>query len=184
MKTENTIRHPDTAAFLETLLQVAETDESPHVSNWTVHQFHSEFTAALESFLAGFRDFIDAKNESREDEINPEDCARSFGGNVFFSLSGHGCGFWDESDSELGDTLQAWLVEYSGGKYRFHELESTLAKFNGKIHLAFRTAAYRREALARLFTPAAPPFPITLIGDPGHAEAQAATLARLTRPRP
>jgi hypothetical protein len=26
---------------------------------------------------------------------------------------------------------------------------------------------------------AAPPFPITLIGDPGHAEAQAATLARL-----
>ena len=156
MKNENTIRHPDTAAFLETLLWVAESPDAPHVSNWTIHQFHQEFTAALESFLSGFRAFIDAKNESRETPLDPDDCTRSFGGNVFFSLSGHGCGFWDESDSELGDTLHAWLVEYSGGKYRFEELESTLAKFSGKIHLVYRTAAFRREYLAKLFTPAAP----------------------------
>lgn len=178
MKNENRIPlNSDSAAFLETLLWVA---ESPHVAAWTIHEFHPEFTAALGAFLDGFRDFIAEKNGSRDEEIDPDSCACSFGGNVFFSLSGHGCGFWDESDSELGDTLQAWLEEYSGGKYRFEELESNLAKFNGKIHLAYKAAAYRREALARLFTPAAPPFPVTLIGDPGHAEAQAATIARLT----
>ena len=177
VKTENLIRHPDTAAFLESLLWVA---DAPHIADWTIHQFHPEFTTALESFLDGFRAFIDLKNEIRETPLDPDDCNRSLGGNVFFSLSGHGCGFWDESDSELGDTLQAWLVEYSGDKYRFQELESTLAKFNGKIHLAYRTAAYRREYLAKLFTPAAPAFPITLIGDPGHKEAQAETVRCLT----
>jgi hypothetical protein len=152
MKTENLIRHPDTAAFLETLLWVA---DAPHIADWTIHQFHPEFTTALESFLDGFRAFIDAKNEIRETPLDPDDCTRSFGGNVFFSLSGHGCGFWDERDSELGDTLQAWLVEYSGDKYRFQELEHTLAKFGGRIHLAYRTAAYRREYLVKLFIPAA-----------------------------
>lgn len=175
MKKENRILlNSDSAAFLETLLWVG-----PHVSAWTIHEFHPEFTAALESFLDGFRDFITVKNESRDEEIDPDACARSFGGNVFFSLSGHGCGFWDESGDE-GDILQAWLAEYSGGKYRFVELESNLAKFNGKIHLAYRTAAYRRGALANLFTPAAPPFPVTLTSDPGHAAAQAETVRRLT----
>jgi len=149
MKPENTIaRSSDTAAFLHSLLWVAESDDAPHIANWTIHQFHPEFTAALESFLDGFREFIAARNP----EINPDDCDRSFGGNVFFSLSRHGCGFWDERDSELGDALQALLVEYSGGKYSFEELESNLAKFDGRIHLAYSTAAYRREYLAKLFT--------------------------------
>jgi len=157
MKTENTITlGSDLCNFLHSLLWVAESPDAPHIADWTIHQFHPEFTAALESFLDGVRAFIGTKNEGRETPLDPDDCTRSFGGNVFFSLSGHGCGFWDESDSELGDTLHAWLVEYSGGKYRFEELESTLAKFSGKIHLVYRTAAFRREYLAKLFTPAAP----------------------------
>jgi hypothetical protein len=148
MKPENRIPlNSDAAAFLHPLLWVAESDDAPHVANWTIHQFHPEFTAALESFLDGFRAFIAA----RDPEIDPDDCSRSFGGNVFFSLSGHGCGFWDKRDSELGDTLHRWLVEYSGGKYRFEGLEHTLAKFDGQIHLALRTAACRRAALAELF---------------------------------
>lgn len=153
----------DTSDFLETLLWVAYSPDQPetrHIQNWTIHEFHPEFVAAVDSFLSGFRSFLFDKRESMDEdgaELLDEDApSRSFGGNVFFSLSGHGVGFWDDHDSERGEALQAALVEFAGDdKYRFHELESSLAKFKGRIHLAFRTAAFRREYLAKYFaTPA------------------------------
>lgn len=138
----------DASHFLETLLWVADHDdrETAHVKNWTIHEFHPEFVAGLETFLSGFRESL----ASSHPDIDPDECERSFGGNVFFTLSGHGCGFRDDP-TELGDLLANALVAYSGSKYRFEELDGNLAKFHGKIHLAFRTAAFRREYLAKVF---------------------------------
>jgi hypothetical protein len=165
----------DTQDFLEALLFVAADGQHQghnHRANWTIHQFHPEFQEAVDRFISGFREYLTAKAdemtegpESAFDDVlfgyldNPDDCERSFGGNVFFSLSGHGVGFWDDSNGERGKALQSALEAYSAqdsrqrfeGKYRFEELESNLAKFSGKIHLAFRTAAHRREYLDKYF---------------------------------
>jgi len=105
----------------------------------------------VETFIDGFNTHLET---SGFDMDRLEYLTRSFGGNVYFSLSGHGCGFFDEyADPErtLGDELQALLVSYAG-QYRFEELDGNLAKFKGKIHLAYRTAAFRREYLAKMFT--------------------------------
>ena len=130
----------DTENFLESLLW-ADFNEKP----WTIHEFHPEFIKATDDFISGFRTYLAAKLP----DTDPDDCERSFGGNVYFSLSGHGCGFWDDSDMELGKALNDALVEYSGGKYAFEQID--LMKFHGKIHLAYRTAEYRREYLAKMF---------------------------------
>lgn len=170
----------DTSAFLETLLWVADTGEreTRHVKDWTIHEFHPEFVEAVSGFLSGFREYLAARREDfrqsgvSDDAIETLDedaCERTFGGNVFLSLSGHGAGFYDDSDSDRGKALQAALETYSdtgkhsrfGGKYRFNELESTLAKFSGKIHLSYRTAGYRRQALEELFTVTRNPAPVS-----------------------
>jgi len=153
----------DTSDFLETLLLLADTGEreTRHVKDWTVDQFHPEFVAAVDSFISGFRTYLAALFESSEglDEVygEPDDYVRgTFGGNVFLSLSGHGAGFWDTDESKpLQDALEA----YAGGKYGFHELECRLAKFGGKIHLGYRTAAYRRAGLVKLFGTESAPWP-------------------------
>lgn len=135
----------DTSNFLESLLW-ADFHDKP----WSIHEFHPEFIRAADVFLANFRAYL---AETLPD-IDPDAAQRSFGGNVFFSLSGHGCGFWDDSDMELGQALHDALVTYSGNRYAFEQID--LMKFNGKIHLAFRTAAFRREYLTKLFSTAAP----------------------------
>lgn len=155
----------DTQDFLDTLLQLADTGEreTRHVRDWTVHQFHPEFVSAVDSFISGFREYLAglAEDDSFPGESHlafddPDAVTNgTFGGNVFLSLSGHGAGFWDTPESE---PLQAALEAYAGGKYRFEQLGAhSLAKFSGKIHLAYRTAAFRREYLAKLFTPAVQP---------------------------
>ena len=154
----------DASDFLATLLWIAYSPDRPetkHVQNWTVHEFHPEFVAAVNQFCRGFREYLEALPDPL-----PEDWGsyleRSFGGSVFFTLSGHGCSFRDEySDPErtLGDRLADALHTYAGSRHQFEELESTLAKFGGKIHLAYRTAAHRRKYLAQMFRTATPPAP-------------------------
>lgn len=149
----------DTSDFLSTLLFCAA--DGPyqghnHRADWTVHDFHPEFAAAVDSFLSGFRAYLstlaenpDLSDEGKDTYESPEEYTRgSFGGNVYLSLSGAGCGFQDDSETEA---LHAALMDYSGSRYRFEDLESDLYKFKGKIHVARRTAAFRREALARYF---------------------------------
>lgn len=159
MKTKESPRlSQDASDFLETLLWVAANPDDPnarHIANWTIHQFHPEFVVALETFLSGFRAYLSKLDENTPDSdvyADPDLCLRSFGGNVFFSLSGHGCGFFDERDSELADALQNALEAYSGSKYRLEELEHSLSKFSGRIHLSFTRASVRREYLAKYFT--------------------------------
>lgn len=142
----------DTENFLVSLLWALPEDHVAHKNGWTIHEFHPEFIAAVERFCSGFREYLNALDEQAEDSdvyADPDAGEQSFGGDVYFSLSGHGCGFWDARDSEWGDAMQAALEAFSGSKYRFEEID--IMKFKGKIHLAYRTAAYRREYLEKMF---------------------------------
>ena len=96
---------PDTANFLETLLFVS---EEPFQS-MTIHDFHPDFIAAVDIFISGFREYLAAHHP----DIDPDAGERSLGGNCYFSLSGHGCGFWDDSNSEYGDAMHAALKAFS-----------------------------------------------------------------------
>ena len=85
---------------------------------------------------------------------NLDKLERSFGGNVFFSLSGHGCGFFDDCDDELSDlqeVLEKWAGE-NGRSKRFEELDTNLdVGDDGKIDLCYIPSAieeYRNKLFA------------------------------------
>lgn len=127
----------DTKDFLETLLFVAEeTDEEERdFSCSSIYGFSPEFIAGVDFFIAGFREHL--SNQENELAARADECERSFGGNVFFTLSGHGCGFRDDRDMELGDYLADQLRAYSGNHYRFEELDHCLSfNDNGEIDLS------------------------------------------------
>ena len=142
----------DCKDFLETLLFVADDTESEEreFANATIYDFAPAFVAAAESFLSGFRDYLSKQDNDLADNV--DGCERSFSGNVFFTLSGHGCGFWDDRDGELGDYLADQLHAYSGSRYRFEELQHSIA-FNedGKIDMAFIPSAIE-EYRTKIFT--------------------------------
>lgn len=128
-----------TASFLESLLFAADNpghDERP-LEGASIYDFAPAFVFAVSDFVYGFRSYLAEHSPDLYERC--DDTERSFGGNVFFSLSGHGCGFRDDRDSELGDALQTALETFSGSRYRFEELESTLHKDDatGQIDLAF-----------------------------------------------
>ena len=132
-----------TASFLEALLFVADNpdhDERP-LEGASVYDFAPAFVSAVSDFVHGFRAYLADKLPELHERC--DDCARSFGGDVFFSLSGHGCGFWDDRDSELGDALQSALESFSGSRYRFEELEHDIDRDEetDKIDLAFIPSA-------------------------------------------
>jgi hypothetical protein len=132
----------DAQDFLEALMFAYTEDEQGKnpVDNFTVWDFSPEFVAGLESFIEGFRAYLD------ERQIEIPDSPRSFGGNVYFSLSGHGCGFQDEDETK---ELQTALVEYSGDNYRFEEID-LMPDEGGRLDLAFKPE-YRKEYRAKLF---------------------------------
>ena len=131
----------DTSDFLETLLWIAdrpEHDEDHPLKGTTIRQFSQPFKDAVSGFIAGFRQYLEACDFDMD---RLEYLERSFGGNVYFSLSGHGCGFRDEySDPErtLGDELHAHLVTYAGNRYRFEGLDSEIDLGDGTIDLSIR----------------------------------------------
>lgn len=149
----------DAFDFLSTVLWLAaesEKENEPvtkrwHVRDCTVHDVHPDMVAAVERFCGGFRDWLERRgfDSGRLDQLT-----RSFGGSTYFSLSGHGCGFWDENpstDPELGDELHNLLREYSGNQHRFEELESSLYRhLDGKVHLHYMPA-YLSHYLTKMF---------------------------------
>lgn len=104
--------------------------------------FSAPFVDAVENFITAFRAYLDEKGIELFD-----DCPRSFGGNVFFSISGHGVGFWDEGE-DVADAIQAALESFAG-KYHFEGLADA-CEYNREeqIDLAFEPSAigeYRRK---------------------------------------
>jgi len=128
MKTKMT---KDCADFLEALLFTLPEDEPQEVREATIYDFSPEFIAGVKSFITGFRDFANKQNPEALDAA--ENCSRSFGGNVYFSLSGHGVGFWDSSDTEA---MQPILEKFSGNKYRFEDISLSFRE-DGKLDLSF-----------------------------------------------
>lgn len=143
MKTKMTA---DCEHFLEAVLFALPEDAPENIREATIYDFSPEFVSGLESFISGFRDFANERNPEALEAA--DDCTRSFGGNVYFSLSGHGVGFWDSPDTEA---MQPLLEEYSGNKYRFEELGSNLSfREDGKLDLSYVPEALE-EYRAKLF---------------------------------
>lgn len=142
----------DAKDFLVTLLCLAEAHERESgerrhcgsIRDCTIHDMHPEFLAALEQWIQAFKNFLEAK---QFDMTRLDSLRRSFGGNLYFSLSGHGCGFWDEED---GDDLDELLEEFSGNDLRFHELEYSLWKTKAGVSLAYKKK-YLSEYVRKLF---------------------------------
>ena len=144
MKTKHTRKPSENAAdFLEALLFAYPPNEEGEytMDGKTVYDFSPAFVEGVESFIAGFLDYTEEK------DIDIPQAGRSFGGNVFFSLSGHGCGFSDDSETKH---LQEHLEAYSGNKYRFEEID-LMEDENGKLDLAI-LAYMREEYRNRLFS--------------------------------
>lgn len=136
----------DTAAFLETLLWLNEDtddqnrdDDLRKTGDPTIYKFSPDFVAGVGAFISGFREYLESQgfDADRLDMLQ-----RSFGGSVFLSLSGHGCGFWDyygDPEKTLGRELQTHLEAYSGNKYRFESLENILSWTDaGQIDVAYQ----------------------------------------------
>jgi len=136
----------DTADFLEALLFTIPEDEPEEISEASIYDFSPEFIEAASSFIFAFRDFA---NERNPDALEAADNSpRSFGGNVYFSLSGHGCGFWDSPETE---PMQAMLEEFSGQHYRFEEMPLSFRE-DGKLDFAIipsYLAEYRATKFSR-----------------------------------
>jgi len=144
MKTTHAKKPSETAAdFLEALLFAYPPNEEGEytMDGKTVYDFSPAFIEGVESFIAGFLDY------TAEKDIDIPEAGRSFGGNVYFSLSGHGCGFWDDSETKH---LQEHLEAYSGNKYRFEQID-LMEDANGKLDLAFIPSALE-EYRNRLFS--------------------------------
>lgn len=130
------------ADFLEALLWQLPEDEPDEIREATIHDFPPEFIEGAESFISAFRDFANERNPGALAEA--DNSPRSFGGNVYFSLSGHGVGFWDSKETEA---MQPLLEEFSGNIFRFGEITLSF-RDDGKLDLSFVPEAlpkYRSE---------------------------------------
>jgi hypothetical protein len=135
----------DAENFLAALLWAYPEDDDGKnpMDEKTPGDFSPEFITAVSNFCESFRAYLAAR------EIEIPDSPNSFGGNVYFSLSGHGCGFWDSDETAH---LQSHLEAFSGSKYRFEEIDLSEDE-NGKLDLSYLPefiAGYR----AKMFTPA------------------------------
>lgn len=130
-----------TANFLEALLFGYHDEGAPEIDGKTIYDFSPEFVQGVESFIAGFLEYLAVR------DIEPIDDGPSFGGNVYFSLSDHGVGFWDSDETEHLNTA---LIEYSGGEYRFESIDLSENE-DGKLDLSFIPSALP-DYRAKLFT--------------------------------
>lgn len=137
----------DTIDFLATLLWVADNpdEEQRPLLGKSVYDFSDAFVAGAEAFIDGFRQHL------IDTGVRPAVLAsgeRSFGGNVYLSLSGHGAGFFDDRNEEVAG-LHERIKNWAGG-YRFEGLADLLdVDDDGKIDLSFLPEHIdsRRDAL-------------------------------------
>jgi hypothetical protein len=140
----------DVASFLESLLFTLPEDELQELRDASIFDFSDAFTIGAQAFISGFREYLDTRHPDLADRA--DELERSFGGNVYFSLSGHGCGFWDDRNAKLGRAFDNALKAYSGNRYRFEDLGGMLSMGDdGKVDLAI-LPEYIAEYHAKLFT--------------------------------
>lgn len=133
----------DTQDFLAALLfAYPENDEGDNpMDEYSIFSFSPEFILGAENFIKEFDSYLCERG------IDIPETEDNFGGNVYFSLSGHGCGFWDEDETkEIHDAL----VKFSGNKYRFEHIDLCEDE-NGKLDLSFMPE-YIKEYRDRLFS--------------------------------
>lgn len=125
----------DTKDFLETLLWLADSPDANErlTLTKTVYDFSEKFVESVDRFIAAFRRHL------TDSGIRPEvieGAERSFGGNVYLSLSGHGAGFFDDRNEDVAE-LQDVIKKWAGGN-RFEELGGNLdVGEDGKIDLCY-----------------------------------------------
>lgn len=129
----------DTIDFLDTLLWLADDPDKAQreLMGKTVYDFSDAFVAGVEAFVAEFRRHL------IDTGVRPAVLAtseRSFGGNVYLSLSGHGAGFFDDRNpqvAEMHERIKMWAGS-CGRADRFFELDGMLdVGEDGKIDLSF-----------------------------------------------
>lgn len=158
----------DTIDFLSTLLSLADDpdrgEDRPFMGK-TVYDFSPAFQAGAEKFVDAFREYLESEGFGHLVRAGE----RSFGGNVYFSLSGHGGGFFDDNDervSNLQNVIEEWSVDAQSRNHRFEELESDIeVGLDGKIDLCVIPEAIE-ECRAALF--AVPPPPEKREPEGGH----------------
>lgn len=123
----------NTLDFLEAILWAHPENEDGTniVDGKSSFDFSDEFIHAATRFLEGFELYLSGKN------IDIPEPRQSFGANVYFSLSGHGVGFWDSPHTKH---IQELLESYSGSRYRFEEIDLCEDE-NGKLDLSFMPSA-------------------------------------------
>jgi hypothetical protein len=135
----------DTQDFLEALSFAA--SEDSHIHDINVAKYHPAIVAAVDQFVGAFRTVcVDLG-------LDPDWVGgRSFGANVYFTLSGHGCGFQDDN-GPWGDVFAAVLREFAGSRYRFEELDSLLWRGPRRANLAHFSVHkdYLKEYLDKYF---------------------------------
>ena len=160
----------DTINFLEALL--FNTDEESQMRGGplygkTVHDFSPAFVAAVDKFVSAFRAHLETTGFDMGKLDNME---RSFGANVYFSLSGAGCGFFDDNDEEIA-ALQETLTTWAGA-YRFEDLASNLdVGEDGKIDLSFIPSAIEEYREKYFGVPKGETTPPPVKHTPGPLEA-------------
>ena len=116
---------PDGAEFLETLLFLA--SENEELEGKTIFDFSPAFKKSTCNFCWNVRDEIGDGENGHALESELKKCERNFGGNLLLSLSGHGCGFWDETHAD-GDALHAFLFLLKAETY--NDLDSQSKYFS------------------------------------------------------
>lgn len=77
----------------------------------------------IEEFLKGFLQSLEKNHPGLNEKIRNGLCKeRTFGGNVFASLTGHGIGFFDDSNPEVAQ-LQGILEAHTNDAYKFEFFE-------------------------------------------------------------
>ncbi len=132
-----------TKDFLAALLFVypANDEGENPMEDKTIYDFSPEFIAAVDGFISSFEDYL------LKEDIEIPVTELHFGGNVYYSLSGHGCGFQDEEDTE---EIHAALIKFAGNRWKFEQIDLAEDE-NGKLDLSFMPQ-YRKEYRDRLFS--------------------------------
>ena len=126
----------DTMDFLTTVLFDGDSldfEERPLYGK-TVYDFSDEFVAAVERFIEAFRTYLGTTGFDMDKLARAE---RSFGGNVYWSLSGAGVGFFDDNDADIA-ALHGVLKAWAGGSV-LEELSSNIdpRDADGKLDLSY-----------------------------------------------